>query len=143
MQSKARTVWEGNLMNGAGTTTLESGAAGSLPVTWASRTAAPSGKTSPEELIAAAHASCYAMALSHGLAGKGTPPTRVETEAVCTFEKTDAGFRITTMALTVRAKVANLSEADFKAAAEAAKEGCPVSQALKGNVNITLDAALL
>lgn len=142
MQSKAHATWEGDLLKGSGKTTLASGAAKELAVSWPSRTEAPSGKTSPEELIAAAHASCYCMALSHGLAGEGHPPTKLEADAVATFAKTDAGFRITKMALSVRGQVPGLDEAGFKKAAEAAKEGCPVSQALKGNVEITLEASL-
>lgn len=142
MQSKAHTTWQGDLFKGSGTTTLASGAAGTFPVSWASRTEAANGKTSPEELIAAAHASCFSMALSNTLASEGNAPTRLETDAAVSFGKTDAGFRITKIELTVRGEVPGLDEAGFKKAAEAAKEGCPVSQALKGNVEITLDAAL-
>jgi osmotically inducible protein OsmC len=111
-------------------------------VTWASRTEAPAGRTSPEELIAAAHASCYSMAFSHGLATAGTPPESVETEATVTFAQTDDGFRVTRSALVVTATVPGITEDDFQAAAAAAKDGCPVSQALKGNVEITLEASL-
>lgn len=143
MQSRANTVWEGTLAEGAGETSFVSGAAGPLPVSWASRTEAAKGKTSPEELIAAAHASCFSMALSAGLGKSGTPPGRLETEAVCSFDKVPDGFKISSIALKVRGKVDGLDEAGFKKAAEGAKEGCPVSQALKGNVEITVDAALL
>lgn len=142
MESRASSTWEGDLFSGSGTTTLSSGAAGPLPVSWASRTEAANGKTSPEELIAAAHASCFNMALSNGLAQAGTPAERLETEAVATFEKTDAGFRLTTMRLTVRGSVPGMSEEQFVEAAGAAKDGCPVSNALVGNVDIQLDAAL-
>ena len=142
MESRARTVWEGDLMSGSGTTSLDSDATDALAVSWASRTEAHGGNTSPEELIAAAHASCYSMALSHELAQGGTPPERLETEAVVGFGQTDDGFRISGSSLTVRATVPGITEEDFQAAAQAAKDGCPVSQALKGNVQISLEATL-
>lgn len=142
MESRAHTAWEGDLMSGSGTTSLASGAAGPLPVTWSSRTEAPDGRTSPEELIAAAHASCYSMALSHGRAQAGTPSLRLDTEAIVAFEEANGGFRVTRSALIVRADVPEISEDDFQSAARAAKEGCPVSQALQGNVEITLEAML-
>jgi len=130
-------------MSGSGTTSLASGAAEPLAVTWSSRTETADGRTSPEELIAAAHATCFSMAFSNGLAKAGTPPDRLDTEATVTFEKTDAGNRVTKSALTVRADIPGISEEDFQTAAAAAKEGCPVSQALKGNVEITLEASLV
>jgi osmotically inducible protein OsmC len=98
--------------------------------------------TSPEELIAAAHATCFSMALSHGLAQGGHPASRLETEATATFDRTDAGFRITRMAIAVRGDVPGMDEGAFVEAAEGAKANCPVSKALEGNVEITLDAAL-
>lgn len=143
MESRASTTWEGDLMSGSGTTSLASGAAEPLAVTWSSRTETADGRTSPEELIAAAHATCFSMAFSNGLAKAGTPPDRLDTEAMVTFEKTDAGNRVTKSALTVRADIPGISEEDFQTAAAAAKEGCPVSQALKGNVEITLEASLV
>ena len=142
MESRAHTAWEGDLMSGSGTTSLTSGAAGPFDVTWSSRAEAAEGRTSPEELIAAAHATCYSMSLSHGLAQAGSTPTRIDTEAAVTFEQTDAGFRITRSSLLVRADVPGISADDFQTAAEAAKEGCPVSQALQGNVEISLEAIL-
>ena len=142
MESRASATWEGDLAGGAGTTTLSSGAAGPLPVSWPSRTEAANGKTSPEELIAAAHAACYSMALSHGLATGGNPPTRLDTDAVATFEKTAAGWRLTKMALTVVGDIPGLDADGFEQAANAAKDGCPVSNALAGNVEITLEASL-
>ena len=141
MDSRAHTAWEGDL-NGSGTTSLASGAAGPMQVSWSSRTVASEGKTSPEELIAAAHASCYSMALSNGLAQEGTPPRRLDTEAIVTFSQTDEGFRVTKSALIVRGDVPDISEENFQAAAEAARIGCPVSHALKGNVEITVEAIL-
>jgi osmotically inducible protein OsmC len=143
MESRASTTWEGDLMSGSGTTSLASGAAEPFAVTWSSRTETADGRTSPEELIAAAHATCFSMAFSNGLAKAGTPPDRLDTEATVTFEKTDAGNRVTKSALTVRADIPGISEEDFQTAAAAAKEGCPVSQALKGNVEITLEASLV
>lgn len=142
MESKAYATWQGDLFKGSGTTRLATGAAGELPISWASRAEAAGGKTSPEELIASAHASCFSMALSNTLANQGHPPAKLETSAVVSFGKTDAGFRITKIALTVRGEVPGIDAAGFAKAAEAAKDGCPVSQALKGNVEITLDAAL-
>ncbi|MBB0244827.1 OsmC family protein [Streptomyces alkaliphilus] len=135
----ATTRWEGPLMGGAGTVALDSSGLGTYDVTWPSRAEEPNGRTSPEELIAAAHSSCYSMAFSHGLAGAGTPPESVETRADVTFQP---GEGITGIKLTVRARVPGLSEDDFRKAAEGAKENCPVSKALAG-VNITLEAELL
>jgi lipoyl-dependent peroxiredoxin len=110
-------------------------------VTFASRFEQPGGKTSPEELIAAAEATCFSMALANALAQEGHAPTKLETDAVCTLDQTDAGFRITTMQLTVRGEVDGIGEDEFQAAAQQAKEGCPVSNALSG-VEISLDASL-
>jgi len=133
-------TWQGSLMEGAGTIhEVESGAFGPLDVSWPSRAEAPDGKTSPEELIAAAHAACYAMALSHGLAQAGTPPEQLDTSATVTFQPGEGIIRI---ALGVRGVVPGLDEAGFLQAAEAAKTGCPVSKALAGVPEVTLDAAL-
>jgi osmotically inducible protein OsmC len=112
-------------------------------VTWSSRTEASEGRTSPEELIAAAHATCFSMAFSNGLAKAGTPPNRLDTAATVTFEKSESGFKVTKSALTVRADIPGISEDEFQVAAAEAKEGCPVSQALQGNVEITLEASLV
>jgi lipoyl-dependent peroxiredoxin len=136
---KATTHWEGNLLEGKGAVTLESSGIGTYDVSWPSRAEAANGKTSPEELIAAAHSSCYSMALSHGLAGAGTPPTSVDTSAEVTFQP---GTGITGIHLTVRASVPGLDAAAFAEAAEGAKKNCPVSQALAGTT-ITLDAELV
>lgn len=136
----ASVVWEGDLLGGRGRATLESsGLAGDLPVSWAARTEQPDGQTSPEELIAAAHASCYSMALSKQLADRDAAPERLETSATVTFVK---GEGITRSALRVRVTAPNLDEGGLAEAAEAARTGCPVSQALAGNVEITLDASL-
>ncbi len=142
MKSRAHSTWHGDLFSGSGTTALATRAAEPLPVSWPSRTEAAAGKTSPEELIAAAHAACYNMALSNGLAQAGTPAERLDTDAEATFEKTDAGWRLTKMELTVHGAVPGIDADAFQAAAAAAKDGCPVSNALKGNVEITLSATL-
>jgi lipoyl-dependent peroxiredoxin len=140
-ESTANAVWEGDLAHGGGRVAPASGAFEEQEVTWASRTSRSAGKTSPEELIAAAHAACYAMAFSHTLAEGGHAPERVEVSATATFD-TEGGPRISTMALVVRGRVPGLEESAFQEAANAAKDGCPVSGALKGNVEITLDATL-
>jgi osmotically inducible protein OsmC len=132
----ARTAWEGSLTEGSGVVTLVSSGIGEYPVTWASRAEQANGKTSPEELIAAAHSSCFSMALSHGLTGAGTPPARLQTEAEVTFQP---GTGITGIHLTVHGEVPGLDEAGFVKAAEDAKANCPVSQALAGTT-ITLTA---
>jgi osmotically inducible protein OsmC len=141
-QRRAHTTWEGDLAHGSGTFTVGSGAMGPQQVSWPARTEEPGGKTSPEELVAAALASCFSMALAGVLARAGTPPTTLETDAVATFEKTDAGFRMTTIDLKVRGTVEGADDEAFRQAAEETKVNCPVSQALKGNVELTLDAAL-
>ena len=141
-ERRAHTTWEGDLAKGSGTFTVGSGAMGPQPVSWPARTEEPGGKTSPEELIAAALSSCFSMALSGALAKAGTPPTKLETDAVANFGQTDGGFRMTKIDVTVRGTVEGVDEETFRAAAEGAKENCPVSQALKGNVELTLDAAL-
>jgi osmotically inducible protein OsmC len=134
----AHTVWEGDLLKGSGVVSFDSSGMGDQPVTWASRSEQPNGRTSPEELIAAAHSSCFSMALSHALAGAGTPPRRLETKAEVTFQP---GEGITGIHLTVRGEVPGLDEQGFQAAAEEAKKNCPVSQALAGTT-ITLTAEL-
>ncbi len=139
-ERRMSTTWRGSLLDGAGTIhEAGSGAFGSLDVTWASRAEAPDGKTSPEELIAAAHSACFAMALSHALAQAGTPADQLDTSAVVTFVP---GEGITKIALSVRGSVPGVGAAAFVAAAEGAKEGCPVSKALAAVPEITLDAAL-
>ena len=135
----ANAHWEGSLMEGQGTVELASSGIGTYPVSWPSRAEQANGKTSPEELIAAAHATCFSMALSHGLAGAGTPPTTVDTSADVTFQP---GTGITGIVLKVRASVPGLDADGFAAAAENAKKNCPVSQALAA-VPITLEAELV
>jgi osmotically inducible protein OsmC len=141
-ERRAHTTWEGDLMSGSGTVTLGSGATGPQQVSWRARTELPGGATSPEELIAAALSSCFSMAFSNGLAQAGTPPTKLETDAVTTFDRTEEGYRITKIELTVRGQVEGGDEQRFREEAEKAKDGCPVSQALKGNVELSVDASL-
>jgi osmotically inducible protein OsmC len=136
----AKVVWEGDLAGGGGTIESGSGALADLPVNWSARVESSNGRTSPEELIAAAHAACFSMALSHGLAGAGTPPEELKTGATVTFQP---GEGITKIALTVRGTVPGIDEEGFREAAEGAKDGCPVSGALTGVPEITVDATLL
>ncbi|MGB2952352.1 MAG: OsmC family protein [Gaiellaceae bacterium] len=143
IERRAHATWEGDLRQGSGRFDLESsGAVRGEEVTFASRFEEPGGKTSPEELIAAAHATCFSMALANGLAQQGHAPTRLETDAVCTLDRADGGFEIVSMHLTVRGEVEGLDGDGFRAAAEEAKENCPVSKALAGNLELTLDASL-
>jgi osmotically inducible protein OsmC len=139
-ERKAEVTWQGDLMGGSGEVErVGSGTFGGLDVTWASRTEEPGGKTSPEELIAAAHAACFSMALAHALAQAGNPPEQLSTSATVTFVP---GTGITRSALEVTGTVPGIDENAFRDAAEQAKEGCPVSQALKGNVELDLSARL-
>ena len=140
--STASATWRGDLMSGSGQTSLASGAAGPMDISWPRRTEGTGSGTSPEELIAAAHASCFSMALSHGLAQAGHAPTQLDTTAVVTFGQADGGFAITNIALSVRGQVDGIDEAAFKEAAEAAKDGCPVSKAFTGHVPMSVEATL-
>lgn len=139
-EKTARATWEGDLMDGSGHVRTESGSV-DQDMSWSARAQDVEG-TSPEELIAAAHATCVLMALSAGLAGAGTPPKRLESEARTAFDKAGDGFKLTSIRLKIRGEVDGTDEDAFRAAAEQAKENCPISQALKGNVEITLDASL-
>jgi osmotically inducible protein OsmC len=137
--SEATTVWKGDLTSGSGTVQLDTSNAASFPVNWKARAEGDAGVTNPEELIAAAHASCFSMAFSNVLKENGTPPEQIEASAAVTFDPTKPA--ITGSHLTVRATVPGLEDADFQRLAEAAKGGCPVSQALAG-IEITIDATL-
>lgn len=141
-ERRADVDWQGTLIEGNGVLTTGSGALSQLPVTWASRTERSDGKTSPEELIAAAHAACYAMAFSNTLARAGTPPQRLHVNAVCTLERTDGGLKVDTMTLDVTGIVPGLDQAGFEATARQAEQNCPVSNALRNNVTITVHAHL-
>lgn len=139
----ATVTWSGTLAEGSGT--VSSGTTDhftDIPVSWSSRTEAPSGRTSPEELLAAAHASCFAMALSGGLVRGGTPPDHVHVSATVTFDKVGDAWTVTRSELDVVGVVPGLDEDGFVAAAEAARDGCPISRALAGNVEMAVTAAL-
>lgn len=141
---RAEASWAGDLASGSGTVSAtSSGAFEGLPVSWTARTESSDGKTSPEELVAAAHAACFSMAFSGALGRAGTPADRLDVSAEVTFDKVEAGWRVVSSALTVRGVVPGMSAEDFVAAAEAAKDGCPISQALKGNVTLSVDATLV
>jgi osmotically inducible protein OsmC len=137
---RADVVWQGDLMNGSGTiAAVPSGAFGPLDVTWASRAEEPNGRTSPEELLAAAWASCFSMALSLGLAKGGNPPEKLEASATVTFQP---GEGVTAARLSVRGTVPGMDEDAFRAAAEGAKQNCPISKALAGIPDVQLEASL-
>ena len=135
----AHTVWEGNLLEGNGVVTFDSSGIGEQLVSWPSRAEQADGKTSPEELIAAAHSSCFSMALSHGLGEAGTPPVKLVTSADVTFQP---GEGVTGIHLTVEGTVSGIDNDAFVTAAEEAKVNCPISKALSGTT-ITLSAKLV
>jgi lipoyl-dependent peroxiredoxin len=137
-QRNAVIVWDGSLAKGSGTLSSGSGALANLAVTWASRTEAPGGKTSPEELIAAAHASCFAMALALTLGENDAPPERLEVSAACTLDEVDGAPKITAGDLVVTARVPGLDDSGFERLARRAANLCPVSNALRGNVEISI-----
>jgi len=141
-ERRAEVAWEGDLAHGKGMFNVGSGAMSDMAVTWASRTQRSEGRTSPEELLAAAHAACYAMALSHTLTQQGHPPARLDVTAVVTFEEADGGFKVGRSTLTVRGRVPGLDEAGFEAAARQGEQGCPISNALSNNVEIRVEATL-
>lgn len=140
---RADTDWQGPLTSGRGELTLTSSGGDAMPVTWASRVERPDGRTSPEELLAAAHASCYAMAFSHTLDQGGNPPERLHVQSVVSLAPKDGGgFEVTRSALEVTGVVPGLDQAGFQAAAEQGEQGCPISNALRGNIEINVTATL-
>ncbi len=143
-ERSAEVTWEGNLTQGNGRLSLvSSGIMSGTPVSWPARTEQPGGKTSPEELLAAAHASCYAMAFSHALTQRGTPPTRLHVTATAVLDpKQGGGVYVSTMNLSVRGQVPGLDQAGFADAAKAGEQGCPISNAIRNNVTINLTATL-
>jgi len=141
-QRHAEMIWEGDLARGHGQVTLGSQVVEKLPMTWASRVERPDGKTSPEELIAAAHAGCYAMALNVILGEASKTPERLQVNAACTFEEVNGAPKISTVELDVRGKVPGMDAASFEEAARKAEQLCPVSNALRNNVAIHLQAHL-
>lgn len=135
--------WSGNLTEGSGMLQyISSGAFSRLPITWGSRTAEHAGRTSPEELLAAAHASCFSMALSNQLAKNGTAAERLDVRVDVTADKREAGWTVLSSAIKVTGVVPGIDAAKFTELAEAAKDGCPISRALKGNVELSVEAAL-
>jgi len=141
-ERRGHAVWHGNLLEGSGTVDAASGAVSGQEVTWKARTEGSDTVTSPEELIAAAEAACFAMALSHALASAGHEPEEVEVDAVCTFGPVEGGFAITRMALDVRAAVPGIDQAALEGVLAEAEAGCPVSNALRGNVEIDVRGRL-
>ena len=140
---QAKAIWNGDLAKGSGVVSaLSSRKFSDLPVSWAARTEAPEGRSSPEELLAAAHASCFCMALSAGLAKAGTPPQRLEATATVTFDKIGDSWTVVSSALAVIGTVPGIDQAAFAKAAEDAKDGCPISRALKGNVSLSVTSKL-
>ena len=140
----AMATWTGDLQTGSGTIDyVSSGAFSRMPVTWASRTTAHSGKTSPEELLAASHAACFSMALSSRLAKNGTPATKLTVMAEITFDNPGPGWQVATSKITVRGDVPGIEGPKFTELAEDAKENCPISKAVKGNVELLVDATLV
>jgi lipoyl-dependent peroxiredoxin len=142
-ERRARALWEGSLTEGSGELELASSGIGTYPVTWASRVEQPEGRTSPEELLAASHAACYAMAFSFALSGAGNPPERLDVTATVSLgPKEGGGIEVTSSALEVRGVVPGLDQAGFQAAAEQAEQGCPISNAIRNNLRITVRATL-
>jgi len=140
---QATATWSGDLLAGKGTVTAATtGVFRDLPTTWASRTGEPAGVTSPEELLAAAHASCFSMACSNELAKAGTPPTALSVQVDVSADKLEAGWTVIASAITVRATVPGPTAESFRDAAEKARDGCPISRALKGNVELSVEATL-
>jgi lipoyl-dependent peroxiredoxin len=140
--STAHAVWQGDLMSGTGTVSTETGVVQDQRVTWTARVERVPDTTSPEELLAAAHASCFAMAFSLGLAQADSAPDRLEVTATTSFEQVEGGFRVTRSRLAVVGQVSGIDEERFAELARGAGENCPISQALKGNVEIEVDARL-
>ncbi|MDQ3930002.1 MAG: OsmC family peroxiredoxin [Chloroflexota bacterium] len=141
-ERRANAVWEGNLNEGKGRVQVGSGALDEFPVTWASRTERSDGKTSPEELIAAAEAACFSMALSNDLAKQGNTAERISVAATCTLDRIEGKLTVTTMDLEVTGRVPGIDQEAFQAAAENTSRNCPVSRALVGNVDIRVQATL-
>ena len=139
----ADATWTGDLLGGRGTVSAATtGVFADVPTTWASRTGEPAGVTSPEELLAAAHASCFSMAFSNELAKAGTPPTSVNVTVAVTGDKLETGWTVLSSAITVRAVVPGATNESFQEAAAKARDGCPISKALKGNVEVSVAATL-
>jgi lipoyl-dependent peroxiredoxin len=140
---RADATWSGDLLSGRGTVSAATtGVFRDLPTTWASRIGEPEGVTSPEELLATAHASCFSMAVSNELAKAGTPPTSVAVTVAVTGDKLESGWTVLSSAITLKAVVPGATDESFQDAANKAKDGCPISKALKGNVELSVEATL-
>jgi len=140
----ANVVWNGDLVSGSGMITyVSSGVFSRLPISWASRTSAHDGRTSPEELLAAAHASCFSMAFSARLAKNGTPAQSLDVKVDVTFDQGESGWKVASSNITVKGTVPGIDEATFDRLADDAKDNCPISAALRGNVELTVEATLL
>jgi osmotically inducible protein OsmC len=140
---RADATWSGDLLSGRGTVSAATtGVFRDIPTTWASRIGEPEGVTSPEELLATAHASCFSMAVSNELAKAGTPPTRVAVTVAVTGDKLESGWTVLSSAITLKAVVPGATDESFQEAANKAKDGCPISKALKGNVELSVEATL-
>jgi osmotically inducible protein OsmC len=140
----ANVVWNGDLVNGSGMITyVTSGVFSRLPISWAARTSEHNGKTSPEELLAAAHAACFSMAFSARLGKNGTPATNLDVRAEVTFDQLESGWKVAASKLIVKGTVPGIDEATFDRLAEDAKENCPISGALKGNVELSVEPTLV
>ena len=142
IERRAEVVWEGGLAQGSGSVTAGTGTVSELPVTWASRVERPDGRTSPEELLAEAHATCFAMALSNTLNEAGSPPERLDVTAVVSAELGDEGLRVTASDLTVVGRVPGMDASHFERIAGDAERSCPISNALRGNLDIRVNASL-
>ncbi len=143
VERTAEAVWEGNVARGAGALTGGSGAFAGLPYRAATRIGRDEGETSPEELIAAAHAGCYAMSLASALAKAGTPVERLEVRATCVMDEVDGHHLVTESQLEVRAGVAELDQAALQRAVEEADEGCPISALIRGSADVRITASLI
>lgn len=141
-ERKASVVWNGGLSDGGGSMSLQSSGAAELPVSWGARTETPGGKTSPEELIAGALSSCYAMAFSNVLSQADLTPDELNVSAVCTFDMVDGAPKVTKADLSVRGSVSGVDQSRFEDLARQAEQGCPVANAIRNNVEISLDARL-
>ena len=140
---RATATWSGDLLSGRGSVTAATtGIFRDQATTWKARTEEAGGVTSPEELLAAAHASCFSMACSNILAKAGTPPDRLDVEVSVTADKLEAGWTVVSAAIAVRGRVPGATQESFAAAAAEAKDGCPISRALKGNVALSVEATL-
>ena len=139
----ANVVWQGDLVNGSGMITyVTSGVFSRLPISWAARTSEHNGKTSPEELLAAAHASCFSMAFSARLAKNGTPADNLDVKVEVTFDQLESGWKVASSTIKVTGKVPGIDEATFERLADDAKDNCPISAALRGNVELSVEATL-